>query len=100
MTDTHGAGDVRKHVRTYVTVFLALIALTIATVSASYLHLVIPAAIAVALVIAITKGSMVASVFMHLVSEKRIIYWALLLTLMLLVALLFLPVLGYLDRVR
>jgi hypothetical protein len=43
---------------------------------------------------------MIAGFFMHLVHEKRIIYGALLLTLVLLVALLFLPVLGYVDRVR
>jgi cytochrome c oxidase subunit IV len=100
MSDTRGTEDVTKRVRTYVAVFVALIVLTMATVGASHLHLVIPAAIAVALLIAVMKGSMVASVFMHLVGEQKAIYWALLLTLVLLVALLFLPVLGYLDRVR
>jgi cytochrome c oxidase subunit 4 len=100
MSGNRGAEDVRRQVKTYVAVFVALMVLTIATVGASYLHLVVPVAIAVALVIAVLKGSMVAGFFMHLVHEKRIIYGALLLTLVLLVALLFLPVLGYVDRVR
>jgi cytochrome c oxidase subunit 4 len=100
MSGNRGAEDVRRQVKTYVAVFVALMVLTIATVGASYLRLVVPVAIAVALVIAVLKGSIVAGFFMHLVHEKRIIYGALLLTLVLLVALLFLPVLGYVDRVR
>jgi cytochrome c oxidase subunit 4 len=100
MSGNRGAEDVRRQVKTYVAVFVALMVLTIATVGASYLRLVVPVAIAVALVIAVLKSSMIAGFFMHLVHEKRIIYGALLLTLVLLVALLFLPVLGYVDRVR
>jgi caa(3)-type oxidase subunit IV len=50
------------------------------TVAANQVHLAVPAAIAVALIIATLKGSMVASVFMHLSNEKRWIYGALILT--------------------
>jgi cytochrome c oxidase subunit 4 len=100
MSDMRGTGDVRRHVRTHVAVFAALMGLTIATVSASSLHVVISVAIAVALILAIVKGSMVAGFFMHVTNKTRIIHWALILTGILLVALMFLPVLTYLDRVR
>ena len=47
--------------------------------------------ITVALIIAITKGSMVASIFMHLSHEKKWIYGALLLTVVFFTVLMFLP---------
>ena len=50
------------------------------TVAVNQVHLAVPMAITVALIIATIKGSMVASVFMHLSHEKRWIYGALLLT--------------------
>ena len=90
----------KEHVRAYINVFLALMVLTVTTVAASYFHFVIPLAIMVALAIAIVKGSLVASFFMHLIGEKKIIYWVLLLTGVFFVALMFLPLLNYLDRVR
>ena len=50
------------------------------TVAVNQVHLVVPLAITVALIIATIKGSMVAAVFMHLSHEKRWIYGALMLT--------------------
>ena len=90
----------KKHVKAYVSVFGALMVLTVVTVAASYFRFVIPLAIMVALMIAIVKGSLVASFFMHLMDEKKIIYWVLLLTVVFFVVLMFLPLLTYLDRVR
>jgi caa(3)-type oxidase subunit IV len=63
------------HVRRYLFVFYALIFGTAITVGASY----IPFGnreinIAVALFIAIGKASLVACYFMHLISEKKMIY--------------------------
>ena len=55
-------------------------ALTIVTVAVSYLHLAAPMAIAVALFIATIKGSLVACYFMHLISEKKLIYAVLAMT--------------------
>jgi cytochrome c oxidase subunit IV len=75
-----GHDDIRAHVRTYIGVFVALMVLTGVTVGVSYLHLPVPAAITVALIIAIVKGSLVALFFMHLSNEKKIIYAALVLT--------------------
>ena len=96
---TH-AEDIKKHVRVYVTVFVALLALTIVTVTISYLNLSVVPAIIVALIIASIKGSLVASYFMHLISEKKLIFAALILTVVFFLALIFLPILSMSDRVH
>jgi cytochrome c oxidase subunit 4 len=90
--------QVKKSVRVYVTVFVALMALTLITVAVSLLHLSVGAAITVALFIASVKASLVAGYFMHLISEKKLIYATLVLTGVFFVALMFLPVSHYLDR--
>jgi cytochrome c oxidase subunit 4 len=63
------------HIRRYLYVFVALIIGTAFTVWASYIHF--PSReinIAVALVIASCKAFLVAGYFMHLISEKKMIY--------------------------
>jgi cytochrome c oxidase subunit 4 len=85
------AADIDRHVRIYITVFVALMILTVVTVAVSYLHLPVGAAVAVALLVATIKGSLVACYFMHLISEKKLIYAVLLLTAAFFVALLALP---------
>ena len=90
MTSDH-AVDIDKHVRIYITVFVALMVLTIVTVAISYLHLPIAMAVTVALLVATIKGSLVACYFMHLISEKKLIYAVLALTAIFFVALLALP---------
>ena len=91
MTSDHAA-DIDKHVRIYITVFVALMVLTIVTVAVSRLHLSVPIAVTVALFVAIVKGSLVAGYFMHLISEKKLIYAVLLVTAAFFAALLALPV--------
>ena len=91
MTSDHAA-DIDRHVRVYIIVFVALMALTIITVAISYLHLPLTIAVTVALLVATVKGSLVACYFMHLVSEKKLIYAVLALTAVFFVALLALPV--------
>ena len=91
----HDPADIDKHVRVYITVFVALMALTVITVAVSYLDLSTPMAIAVALFIAIIKGSLVACYFMHLISEKRLIYVVLGITIFKFVVLMILPVLTH-----
>jgi cytochrome c oxidase subunit IV len=90
MTSDH-AVDIDRHVRIYITVFVALMALTIITVAVSRLHLPVPIAVTVALLVAIIKGSLVACYFMHLISEKKLIYAVLALTAFFFAALLALP---------
>jgi cytochrome c oxidase subunit 4 len=90
MTSDHAA-DIDRHVRIYITVFVALMALTIITVAISRLHLSVPIAVTVALLVATIKGSLVACYFMHLISEKKLIYAVLVLTAVFFAALLALP---------
>ncbi|HVS01785.1 MAG TPA: cytochrome C oxidase subunit IV family protein [Thermoanaerobaculia bacterium] len=71
--DLHEHIDVKKHVRTYIVVFVSLMALTLITVAVSYLDLSTGPAVALALLIASIKGSLVACYFMHLISERKLI---------------------------
>ena len=96
-TSDHSAADIDRHVRVYITVFVALMALTIITVAISRLHLREPIAVTVALLVAIIKGSLVASYFMHLISEKKLIYAVLVLTTFFFAVLLALPVVTHSD---
>jgi cytochrome c oxidase subunit 4 len=90
MTSDHAA-DIDRHVRVYITVFVALMALTIITVAVSYVHLPLAMAVTVALIVATVKGSLVACYFMHLISEKKLIIAVLVLTAVFFLALLALP---------
>jgi caa(3)-type oxidase subunit IV len=85
--------EIKKHVRTYWMIGAALYAFTIITVAVNQVHLAIPLAITIALIVAATKGSMVAAVFMHLNHEKNWIYGCLILTVAFFIVLLFVPVL-------
>ena len=73
----------KKHVRTYLMIGAALFVFTVITVAANQVHLAVPLAITLALIIATIKGSMVAAVFMHLNHEQKWIYGALVLTVLL-----------------
>ena len=91
MTNDHAA-DIDRHVRVYITVFVALMVLTIVTVAISRFHFPVPIAVSVALIVATIKGSLVACYFMHLISEKKLIYAVLALTVVFFAALIALPV--------
>ncbi len=84
--------EIRKHVRVYILVFAALAVLTVVTVAVSYLHIEsVAVTVLIALFIASIKGGLVAGYFMHLVSEKQIIYWVLAVTVAFFVLLMLLP---------
>lgn len=85
--------DIEKWVRVYMMVFVALLVLTVVTVAVAYFELSVGTAIALALVIASVKGSLVACYFMHLINEKKLIYWILLITLLFFMGLMVIPVL-------
>ncbi len=93
------SADIDKHVRIYILVFVSLMVLTLVTVAVSYLHLPVHQAIVVALLIATIKGSLVACYFMHLISEKKLIYTVLALTVFMFLVLLLVPILTVSDRV-
>ena len=88
----HSAADIDRHVRIYISVFVALMVLTIVTVAISRFHLPVHTAIAIAMIVATIKGSLVACYFMHLISEKKLIYAVLALTVVFFIVLLALPV--------
>jgi cytochrome c oxidase subunit 4 len=90
---------VKKSIRTYMFVGVSLLVFTGITVAANQLHLAVPAAITVALVIATMKGSMVASIFMHLSHEKKWIYGALALTVLGFVILMTVPLFTIMDSI-
>src|SRR6186997_742024 len=96
-TASDHAADIDKHVRVYITVFVALMILTIVTVAISRFHLPVHQAVTIALIVATIKGSLVACYFMHLISEKRLIYAVLALTVVFFIALLALPVITVHD---
>jgi cytochrome c oxidase subunit 4 len=90
---------IKKSIRGYLKIGAVLFAGTVVTVAANQVHLAVPLAITVALIIATIKGSMVAAVFMHLSHEKRWIYGALLLTIAFFMVLMFVPLLFTLDGI-
>ena len=94
MASTTGdhAADIDRHVKVYITVFVALMILTVVTVAISRFHPPVAIAVTIALLVATIKGSLVACYFMHLISEKKLIIAVLALTAVFFVALLALPV--------
>ena len=96
MSDDH-AVDIDKHVKTYIIVFVTLAILTMVTVAVNSLDLGTGAAVTLALMIATVKASLVACYFMHLLSEKKLILWVLLLTFSFFLVLMLVPVLTALD---
>lgn len=96
---SHSADDIEKSIKKYLMVGGALFVFTGVTVAANQVHLAVPAAIAVALIIASMKGSMVAAIFMHLSTERKWIYAALLLTLLGFLVLLTVPMFTVNDTI-
>ena len=94
----HTAEEIRKHVRTYLYVFAALAALTVITVAVSRLDLGLAGNITVALLIATIKGSLVACFFMHLISERKMLYGILIMTVVFFFVLLLMPYGGFVDQ--
>jgi cytochrome c oxidase subunit 4 len=91
--------EVKKTIRKYLMIGAALFVFTVITVAVNQIHLAVPAAITLAVIIASIKGSMVASVFMHLSDEKKWIYGALLLTVAFFAVLMLVPLLTTSDTI-
>jgi len=93
--------DFRHHVRRYLYIFYALLFGTIITVLASYIPFGNHAInIGVALAIASGKAFLVAGYFMHLVSERKMIYGLLGFTVVFFIGLMFLTVYAFADFPR
>lgn len=91
------SADISSHVRGYMIVGAALLIGTILTVWASYIDLGHHWNIVLALVIATVKASLVVLFFMHLISEKQMIYTVLAFTAFFFAGLMFLTVSAYHD---
>ena len=98
MSDEHHPDHFSHHVRRYLFVFYALLFGTLITVGASYIPFGHRAMnIGVALVIASGKAFLVAGYFMHLISEKKMIYGILAFTVFFFVGLMFLTLWSFAD---
>ena len=97
---SHAAADIDKQVRGYMVVFGTLLALTVVTVGVSYMHLELHVAVGVALAIACFKASLVLLFFMHLISERQLIFVILAFTVGFFLVLMFLPILTNLDHIH
>ncbi|MFQ6675306.1 MAG: cytochrome C oxidase subunit IV family protein [Fidelibacterota bacterium] len=93
------ADEVRKHTWVYFTVFGGLALLTVLTVAVASLELAVGLAVGVALTIAVLKGSLVASFFMHLITERRVIFLVLIFTAVFFLGLILLPLSDALTNV-
>jgi cytochrome c oxidase subunit 4 len=83
--DVHDGHDnspegIKKEIRRYLLVLGALGILTLVTVGISTLQIPTGQAIALGLAVATIKGSLVAAFFMHLISERKLIFAVLLFT--------------------
>ena len=97
----HTPEEIRREMRVYLTVFFALGVLTVVTVAVRFVfHLSIQYTILVAMIIALIKGSLVAGFFMHLISEKKLIYSILILTVLFFIVLMSVPVSHYIDKLH
>jgi cytochrome c oxidase subunit IV len=72
----HGAVDKSAEVRTYLIIFASLAVLTLMTVGVAYMNLPHGAGVVIALVIAALKVFLIASFFMHLRGEGKLINWS------------------------
>ncbi|HZQ46673.1 MAG TPA: cytochrome C oxidase subunit IV family protein [Verrucomicrobiae bacterium] len=93
MSNHDNAHDFRHHVKRYLFVFYALIVGTVITVAVSQLPISsVALTVAIALFIASIKGFLVAGYFMHLISEKKMIYGILLATVFFFAGLMYLTI--------
>ena len=91
MMEVESPEEFRKHTRSYLWVFAALMVFTVLTVWAASWKVALPAAIVIALCIASVKGGLVAAFFMHLKGERPWITYCLLMTAIFFFGLILLP---------
>jgi caa(3)-type oxidase subunit IV len=98
MSNQHSPDHFSHHVRRYLLVFYALLFGTLITVGASYIpfgHRAVN--IGVALFIACGKAFLVAGYFMHLISERKMIYGIMAFTAFFFIGLMFLTIFSFSD---
>ena len=93
MSNHDNAHEIQHHVKRYLFVFYALIVGTVITVAATWIPIEsVAITVAIALFIACVKGFLVAGYFMHLISEKKMIYGILLTTVFFFAGLMYLTI--------
>ena len=92
---SHDTHDLRKAKKGYLLIGFALLVGTVITVAVSYLHLPLHLAIMIALLVATIKASLVACYFMHLISERKMIYMILSFAAIFFFFMLFLPLIEF-----
>ena len=98
--DEHAAHDVSKHIRGYLLVGGTLLLFTGITVALSYINFGTQKAnVAVAMLVATFKAGLVAAIFMHLASEKRMIYRILIFTFFFVLGLFWLTYFAWYDPI-
>ena len=98
--DEHGAHNVAKHVRKYLLIGAILVTFTAITVWLSYVDFGTQKMnVTVAMIVATFKAGLVAAIFMHLSSEKQLIYRILIFTAFFVLGLFFLTYLAWYDPV-
>ena len=88
-----------NHNTRYISIGVVLLVLTALTVWASTFSFSVGVSVGIALIIATVKGSLVASYFMHLISENKLILIILLFTIVFFIALIFLPLSDIMNTV-
>jgi caa(3)-type oxidase subunit IV len=89
----HSPDEVKKHVRTYIIIFVALLIGTVITVALNAVHFDSAlVTIGIALFVACIKAFLVAGFFMHLMSEKKAIYSMLAVTVFFFAAMMYLTI--------
>src|SRR6478752_4145481 len=98
--DGHDDNDVSKHVKKYLMIGGLLLLFTFITVALSYFDFGNRKAnIAVAMLVAAFKAGLVAAIFMHLNSERKLVYRILLFTAFFVFALFWLTYLHWYDPI-
>ena len=95
MSDDHSHEAIKKHVRTYIVIFVALLVGTLVTVGLNSLDFArFWVTVSIALFVATIKAALVAGFFMHLISEKKAVYAVLVTTVCFFAAMMYLTVWG------
>ena len=94
----HSPQEVAKHVKVYIGIFVALLVGTVVTVLLNSVHFdSFKVTVVIALFVAVVKATLVACYFMHLISEKKMIYVILAFTAFFFAGLMFLTLGTYAD---
>ncbi len=102
MAESHSLEAFRSHIKVYIAVFVALLVGTVITVAAwkwgNFPTMMLT--IVVALFIALIKAFLVAAYFMHLISERKVVYGILITTAVFFAGLMYLIVSSREDMPR